>query len=224
MTHFGAQPINSSMMDSTSNSLHLGDEDKQYDAQVSCVDDLKRMLSDSSKFICKISFSNCTRIARCKQEYLAVVPFARGQCANETNAVAVWVEGDALTSLFSSQDAKEEKRVAKKAVAVFKKLIALSGPTYAAITFEDGLPTPCELRIDHKTRAFRDFYMSRGEYCERFFRDLVVGYPECSHEDFQDGVLTLTNKLFRSGQNNVSLDRQASLSNFVGKQISQSKR
>lgn len=219
-THFDAVPAVAYAADLGTPSLFRADDVIGRPVKTPGVDDLNRLLGDSSKFVRKINFDRGTRIVRDAQEFLVVLPIEGAECKNEGNAVAIWVEGAAFSRASNTDVSKKEKKVASNSLSAFKKLISHLQPTYAAITVDYGLENPCDLRRDPRSLAFRDFYVSRTDFGESFLTELRTKFPNSVYDDYEGGQITITTTALRFAAGSESVgDDGYDLSEFVGRSI-----
>lgn len=218
--HFGAVPRDACAVDQTGSSLTRANEARERTAKLSSADDLDRLLRDPSIFVRKVSFDGGTRVVQDAREFLVALPIEGSDCKDESNVVAIWVEGAAFSRDPKSQISKKEKQVAARALTAFRKLVSLLRPTYASITVDYGLETPNDLRHDPRSLAFRDFYLGRADFGEPFLEKLRTKFPTSVYDDHKLGQITLTTAAFRLAAGDDSGgDDGYELSEFVGRSI-----
>ena len=81
------------------------------------------------------------------------------------------------------------------------------------------METPCDLRRDSRSLAFRDFYLD-GDFGTNFFGKLKNKFPNSVYNDYEGGLITTTTAAFRvaAGEDSVG-DDGYELSQFVGRSI-----
>lgn len=216
---FGAVPANSVVTDQTANCLSRANESAERIVKTTSGNELNRLLDDSSKFVRKVTLEKGTRIVRDAQEYVVVLPINGADCQNENNAVAVWIEGEALSRASNDNVSNKEKKIAVNTFETFKKLVSLLQPAYGAITVDYGLETPCDLRLDSRSLAFRDFYLD-GNFGENFLGKLKNKFPNSVYNDYEGGLITTTTTAFRVAAGDESVGHDGyELSQFVGRSI-----
>jgi hypothetical protein len=224
MTEFNAVPKHALVTKSTSASLFRADEGVDSLVTTPKTNDLRQLLDDSSRFVKKIIVDKGTRIVSDAREFVVVLPIESSESENEGNSVAIWVEGEVFSRACSETGSKREQKVAAKALDTFKTLISYLRPTYAAITVDYGLETPCDLRLDSRSYAFFDFYLSRDDFGESFLAGLKSKYPNSAYDDYEGGQITLTTSALRNVLGVESAvddndDNGYDLSQFVGRNI-----
>jgi len=221
LTEFNAVPKHAFATKSTSASLFRAEEGTDCLVKTPNANDLARLLNDSSRFVKKIIVDKGTRIVRDAQEFVVVLPIESSNCEDEGNSVAIWVEGAAFSRACSAIGSKTERKVAAKTLETFKTLISHLRPTYAAMTVDYGLETPCDLRSDSRSLAFRDFYLSRDDFGKSFLAELKKKYPNSVYDDYEEGQITITTAALRKamGVESAVDDSGYDLSQFVGKNI-----
>lgn len=218
--HFDAVPIDACTVDQIGPSLMRSNEARERTAKLRNADDLDRLLREPSIFVRKVSFNGGTRIAKDAQEFLVTLPIEGANCKNESNVVAIWVEGGAFSRDPNSQISKKAKQVAARALAAFRRLVTHLRPTYASITVDYSLENPCDLRNDPHSLAFRDFYLDRADFGIQFLEKLKTKFPNCVYDDQEGGQITITTAAFRLAAGDDSgEDNGYELSGFVGSSI-----
>lgn len=223
-SHFCAIPTSACVVDQTTASLFYSNSALGPGRLVKLrgADDLARLLKDSTRLVRQVRWDGGTQVVRDTQEILAVLPIEGADCKSESNVVAIWIEGTAFSRPRGTEISKTEKQVAARALTAFEKLISLLRPTYASITVDYGLENPCDLRHDSRSLAFRDFFLDRGEFGERFIEELKARFPNCYCYDHEAGIITITSAAFllAAGQDPVKAsDVDYELSRFVAASI-----
>jgi hypothetical protein len=90
------------------------------------------------------------------------------------NAIAIWTDD----VVFDRPDAEAARFVRER----FAQVVEAVRPMYAAITVEEGLPSPVRLRRDPRTRAFNDFYLS-SELVARVGASRLADLYEHAHRE-----------------------------------------
>ena len=216
---FGAVPKSAIVSDQAKPSLLRAIDTIDQPVKLQDADDLDRLLSDSTRFVRKVSFDGGTRVVRDAQEFLVVLPIEGAECKDESNVIAIWVEGAAFSRAPNPEISKKEKQVAVLALTAFKRLVCQLRPTYASITVDYGLENPCDLRRDPRSLAFRDFYLDGTEFGV-FIEMLKAKFPNSFYDDLNGGLIAITTAAFRlaTGDDSVG-DDGFELSGFVGRNI-----
>lgn len=218
--HFDAVPTNACAADQATPSLFRSNEVIDSPVKLRSADDLERLMRDPSRFVRKISFDGGTQVVRDAQEFLVVLPIEGTDCKGEGNVVAIWIEGAAFSRVPNTEISKKEKQVAARALTAFKKLVSFLRPTYAAITVDYGLENPCDLQRDSRSLAFRDFYLDRSDFGEKFLEELRSRFPNSDYYDHDGGQITTTTAAFRIAGGHESVDDNGyELSEFVGRSV-----
>jgi hypothetical protein len=218
--HFAAVPTDAYTSAQATPSLFRTNEVVGRPVKIQSADDLERLMRDPYRFVRKISFDGGTRVVRDAQEFLVVLPIEESDCKSEGNVVAIWIEGAAFSRGLNTEISKKEKQVAARALTAFKKLVSLLLPTYASITVDYGLENPCDLQRDSRSLAFRDFYLGRRDFGEKFLEELRSRFPNSDYDDHDGGQITTTTAAFRLAAGHESFgDNGYELSQFVGRSI-----
>ena len=219
-TSFGAVPREACAVDHTGPSLNRAKEARERTSTLDSTDDLVRLLRNPSIFVRKVRFDGGTRVVQDAQEFLVALPIEGTDCKDENNVIAIWVEGASFSRDPNSQISKKEKQVAARVLTAFRKLVSLLRPTYASITVDYGLENPCDLRHDPRSLAFRDFYLDRDVFGEKFLEKLRSKFPTCVYDDNEGGQFTITTAAFRLAVGDDSGGGDGyKLSEFVGRSI-----
>ena len=106
-------------------------------------------------------------------------------------------------------------RQGRDAYIVFKNVIEATHPSYAAITVDYEMETPCELIVDSRSHAFRDFYIdSRLADSISLSRLLDKVQPKPYVESMEEGIYVSSSGYFNP--EGVSIDSSgARISDFI---------
>lgn len=165
--------------------------------RVSSLEDVRRLFEDEKRLAVKLAVEKGTRIVPDAREFFTILPVNSSDPGDCGNSVAIWIEG-ANFSVPSVQDGipSKTRSVGLKTRSVFVDLVRRLNPTYAAITFDYGLESPCDLRDDPRTYAFRDFYLQSEQFGVKAFQEMKSRFPNADYEDLGCGVIVTTTKPF----------------------------
>lgn len=215
------QPIEAVVHHSTSEYLKRSVDHYEHLVRLTSLSQMTQLLDDPSSFAKKITIENGSMIVPDAREFLVILPRPDCGCSCKSNVVAVWAEGEAFSRPVAKSDSSKERTTTENALRTFKELIARLLPSYATITVDYGLETPCDLKADSRTLAFRDFYLSRSDFGDAFLQDVRTKYPWGVNEILGDGQLTVTTAQFLAAfGRDVHVNCSSfELSQYVGKSI-----
>lgn len=165
--------------------------------RVSSHEDVWKLFEDEKRLAVKLAVEKGTKIVPDAIEFVTILPVNSSDPGECGNSVAIWIEG-AVFSVSSAQDGipSKTRSVGLKARSVFVDLVRRLNPTYAAITVDYGLESPCDLRDDPRTYAFRDFYLQSEHFGGKTFQEMKSRFPKADYEDLGCGVIVTTTKPF----------------------------
>jgi hypothetical protein len=183
------------------------------------------LINDETRLAVKLTIESGTRIIPDAQEYISLLPISSSNPSDCGNSVAIWIEGAAFSipSSLSGIPAKTRK-IGLKVRSVFLDLIKRINPTYAAMTVDYGLESPCDLREDSRTNAFRDFYLQRQHFGASTIQEIKSRFPNADYEDIGAGEIVTTTRSFVRNIDDFEFDSTDAykLSTYVGKIIAMS--
>jgi len=217
-----ATPKEITILNSAENVLLRSSVSTLYSQRVSSNTELWKLIEDDKRFAVKLAVEKGTKIVPDAREYVAVLPITSSTPGTNGNSVAIWIEGAAFSGP-STQEAPSSKvrSIGQKARAVFVSLVQRMNPTYAAITVAYGLESPCDLRDDPRTYAFRDFYLQAEQFGAQVLQELRSRFPNADYEDLRSGLVVTTTKSFVRKLDGFAFSSTDAyeLSSFVGKMI-----
>ena len=114
---------------------------------------------------------------------------------------------------------KKIQNLGAKTREAFAAMVAIMEPDYAAITVDWKLETPAELQDDHRTLAFRDFYLSEARFGTKALTDLQEHSPQACHQQLQHGLMTLSSDWLAPEGRGLPREPATELSRYVGQVI-----
>lgn len=193
---------------------HLDGEFIEMPIKDAC--DLEGFLLSTGGVISKLTISGLLNIVPGTYEF--IVPNIYPILNSKGAVVSVWSDGAWLSSGPGACNQRRRERGAK-ALALFREMVSLLDPSYAAITVDYTLETPEQLRSDPRSLSFRDFYLSRQYLTPSVMTAFATNYSSFQQESIDDGRLFLCSTYLVDEGNIVDSHICYEASVFVGKEI-----
>ena len=188
---------------------------------VKSLGDIERYFADPDTRLIQVYMSGVTGTVHHVAEivtYLSVSPEAAQM---DRHPLAIWTEGWMFSGPphFLRRHAKQAKKVGGQIYQRFKTLVETLQPSYGAITIEEALECPADLRHDPRSYAFQDFFVKRT----------FLGAPNCEHlrdlfadayiEPVDDGLYISSHGDFNPKDKSLDTNRALEQSVEVAKMI-----
>lgn len=183
---------------------------KFIDVPINSFSDLESVLVLSRIEVPRLMLSGLLDIERNAYEFVVLSPHSN----SNGSVVSVWSDG-AWTSTGSGLSEKEQKSRKKKAHRLFRDLVLLLSPSYAAITVEYSLEAPEQLRSDSRSLAFSDFYLSEKYISSSITSAFATNFSSFRQESVGNGCLFFC-------PSHVSSQIRSKACEFVAKEIAMS--
>lgn len=136
----------------------------------------------------------------------------------DTHPIALWLDGSVLSHPPGNLPRKA-RRLGERSLESFRQLVSSLKPDYAAVTVDYGLECPCDIRVDPRTLAFQDFYLSEMFLGKRALAAVRRKAPFAHHEQTQDGQITCCSEWISPDGRFLPVSEADELSLFVGNLI-----
>jgi hypothetical protein len=172
--------------------------------------DLDRYYHDRDIRLVEVDLHQALGLQMDAFEIATLVGNSQEASVRDSHPIVLWADG----STFSIPDravngAREERtRQGKIIYEYFRSIVDDLRPSYAAITSEEALECPTDLRKDHKSLAFKDFYISVDYIGENNLRLIREEFSQAYIEPMADGIYISTYKYMNP--ENIGLDSHVS--------------
>ena len=177
------------------------------------VPELQCFLGPEKSFLSKLTISGLADIVPERFEF--IVPHT---AVKDGAVVSVWSDGYWL-SMGPERDSPLLRAGGAKAIPLFRSLLELLRPSYAAITADWPLESPQQLRMDPRTLAFLDFYLSKRYLSPSVLRKFANEYAAFDQEELADGRLFLSSAFLSNKKNHVDSEIAEDACQFIANTI-----
>lgn len=142
-----------------------GASGRPHEIAIASMEDLEQYLTEPHTQVERLYMEGATNTTRGVAEIITYTSVSDEARRHDHRPLAIWTEG--VWTEAWQRDTREGRQrasaIGRRAKDRFCALVARTQPSYAAITVEDSLRTPYELRRAPYGHAFHDFYVS-GSY------------------------------------------------------------
>ncbi len=156
--------------------------------RIGSLESLARYLQAPDVRLTHVRMRGASGISRKLDEYVIYTSISPEAAAVDRHPIAIWTEGWMFTKPLDSEYEKTTRTAGRRAYRRLLELIDIVRPSYAALTVENALECPTDLRRDPRTYAFTDFYISRSYIGADNLRGIVRLFEEAYTEPTADGV------------------------------------
>lgn len=165
---------------------------------VSSMADVERYIADPDHRLIDVSMLDATNTVHDVAEIVTLQSISEEAAQVDQHPLAIWTDGD-LTSGPPSYRPKHNKRAMEVGGQIYRRFQALIEslqPAYAAITVEYGLECPADLKLNPKSLAFEDFFVSRSYLGASSINRIQDLFSDAYIETVGDGIYVSCFEMF----------------------------
>jgi len=154
------------------------------------MEDLEQCLTNPHASLDQVNMEGATNTTRGVAEIITYTNISEGAARFDHRPIAIWTEGQWTEAWQYETKAglQHARTIGRRAKDRFCALVEGTRPSYAALTVEDELRTPYELRRKPDSGIFRDFYISGSYIGPAALAEITALYAGAYIEPVADGV------------------------------------
>lgn len=161
-------------------------DDIQRGVAIQGVSDLEHWLNAPNTRLVRVNLKDAVGAWSGATDIVTYLGVSREAAQVDRHPLCVWTDGWIFTGDFREMYPEEMCRIGRRVYGRFCRLVQELRPAYGAITIEYPLECLADLRLDPRSLAFRDFYVSRAFVGEHGFGEILrlskQGYVELLSE------------------------------------------
>lgn len=135
----------------------------------------------------QVEMRGASAAGRTRSELITYISISPGAMLNDHHPIAIWTTGALFSGPADKSRRRQRRRVGSQIQQRFLDLIRILRPSYAAVTVEIALECPTDLRIDARTGAFQEFYVSENYLGAHRMSRVLNSFPNAYRETIADG-------------------------------------
>lgn len=159
-------------------------------SDIDTMEDLEQCLTNPHASLDQVNMEGATNTTRGVAEIITYTNISEGAARFDHRPIAIWTEGQWTEAWQYETKAglQHARTIGRRAKDRFCALVEGTRPSYAALTVEDELRTPYELRRKPDSGIFRDFYISGSYIGPAALAEITALYAGAYIEPVADGV------------------------------------